>query len=383
MALFSEFSILEIICISVISVCFLFQLRFVFARVFRLATFHQKNKSAGNDVAFTPLVSVIVCAKNEAENLTEFLPLILSQDYPEYQVVVVNDSSEDDSEMILAKMRLEYPHLYYTNIPLDRKFNHGKKLAISVGIKAASHDYLIFTDADCKPASNTWLKEMVHGFAPEGKEIVLGFGGYLRRKGFVNFLVRYDTFFTALQYMGFALSRKPYMGVGRNLAYKKELFLKNNGMRNHIKILSGDDDLFVKETANKGNVSVVPYANGQTVSIPPSGFKSWYFQKARHLSTSPYYKPSVKFELFLDPLSREIFWFMAFYMIIFNNFAIFAGGALFLNFIVKIIVWQKAAKTLNQGKLYWGVLIFDLIHPWFLLWAFFVNKFGRNKNKWK
>jgi len=355
---------------------------FIFARVSRLA-FRKEKIIDSNSTPFTPLVSVIVCAKNESENLIRFLPSVLQQDYPEYQVIVVNDSSEDDSELVLAKLKSEYPHLYYTSIPKDKKFSHGKKLAITIGVKAATHDYLVFTDADCKPATNQWLKEMVRGFEPKDKEIVLGFGGYMKQKGFVNLLVRYDTFFTALQYMGFALSKKPYMGVGRNLAYKKELFINNNGVRNHSKILSGDDDLFVKETATKRNVSVITNSKSHTFSISPENFYEWRIQKARHYTTAPYYKFSVKAELFFEPFFREIFWVAIIYNIIFTNFALVSAGFIVIYFLLKSMIWRKAAKTLNQGNLYWSVWLFDIIHPWLLLWAYLTNKTGTKNNKWK
>jgi len=380
--IFPEIALYELVCISVLIICFLNQMWFVFARVHKLAFPHKKMLVSCSSL-FTPPVSIIICAKNEAENLKQFLPFVMTQDYPEYQVVVVNDSSEDDSELILAKIKNEYPHLYFTSIPKDQIFSHGKKLALTVGVKAATHEYLVFTDADCKPASNQWLKEMVKGFEPEGKEIVIGFGGYLKQKGLINALVRYDTFFTALQYMGFALSNKPYMGVGRNLAYKKELFNKNGGLKKYANILSGDDDLFVKETANKKNISVIFNPDSHTISIPSKSLNDWILQKARHLTTASKYKFSVKAELFFEPFFREFFWFLVFYIIIFSNFAFVAIGFLMLNFIVKTIVWQRAAKVLSQGKTYRYLWFLDFLHPWLLLWAYLTNKIGRKNNKWK
>ncbi|MCL2073582.1 MAG: glycosyltransferase [Marinilabiliaceae bacterium] len=354
---------------------------FVFGRVNRIRIL--KTNAQHSETQFTPHVSVIICAKNEEENLTNFLPSVLTQDYPNYQVVVVNDSSEDNSELILAQFKSKYSHLYYTNIPIDKKFSHGKKLAISIGVKAATHNYLVFTDADCKPASNKWLETMVQGFKPEGKEIVIGFGGYLKQKGITNLIIRYDTFFTALQYMGFAFSGKPYMGVGRNLAYKKDLFIKNDGLKSHLNILSGDDDLFVKETATKQNVSIVTNPDAHTISVPHKTLNHWRLQKARHLTTAHLYNFSVKSELILEPISREIFWFMIFYMIISNTFALVSIGFLIVNYLIKILIWKKIAKILNQGKLYWSLLLFDFIHPWILLWAFFSKRKGTKIRKWK
>ncbi len=375
-----QFPDLYLILFSIFLVTWLLQLIYLLFRIRPLAFLKEVSEP---DLSFTPKVSVIICAKNEAENLDMYLPIVLTQDYPDYQVIVVNDCSEDDSEMILARLKQKYPNLYYTTIPFDRQFHHGKKLALTIGVKAAIHDYLVFTDADCEPASNQWLREMVQGFASPGKELVLGFGGYKKKKGFLNFLVRYDSFYVALQYLGFALSKKPYMGVGRNLAYRKDLFIKNNGLKNHIKLASGDDDLFVQETSTAINTSVVISHLAHTTSVPPMSFINWRIQKARHLTTSSHYKKSIKLELIIDPLSREIFWALGIILIFFNTFALPVGAILLVNMILKLFLWNKAAQKLKQGKVFWGVLLFDLLHPWLLLWAHTGNYFGSNKNKWK
>lgn len=378
---FNQLTITDIVLLSVFCLTWLFQLLFLLIRIRPFA--FQKAQADGSASLFLPKVSVIICAKNEAENLQKFLPSVLTQDYPDYQVVVVNDCSEDDSEMVLARLKQQHPRLYYTTIPFDRRYHHGKKLALTIGVKAAVHNYLVFTDADCQPAGDQWLKTMMQGFASPEKRLILGFGGYLKKKGFLNFLIRYDTFYVAMQYMGFALSKKPYMGVGRNLAYTKELFIKNNGLKSHSKIASGDDDLFVQETATALNTAVVSNPAAHTYSIPPNTFRNWRLQKARHLTTSPFYKWSVKFELLTDALSREIFWALGILLIFFNTFALVVGALMLINLILKLIFWGKAAQKLQQGRIYWGFLIFDFWHPWFLFWAQTANLFRSNKNKWK
>jgi biofilm PGA synthesis N-glycosyltransferase PgaC len=168
-------------------------------------------------------VSIIICARNEADNLDNYLPLVLSQDYPEYEVIVVNDCSTDDTDGIVKKYMEQYPRLRTSIIKEDRKFAHGKKLAVTIGIKAAKYDRLLFTDGDCKPESNHWLSLMAGNFS-EKTSIILGYGGYFPQPGFLNKYIRYDTLIIALQYFSFALCRIPYMGVGRNLAYKRSLF---------------------------------------------------------------------------------------------------------------------------------------------------------------
>ena len=224
---------------------------------------------------------------------------------------------------------------------------------------------------------------MAQGFAGSGKEIVLGFGAYQKRKGFVNKLIRYDAFFTAIQYFGFALSGKPYMGVGRNLAYTKKLFTENNGLKRHAHILSGDDDLFIQQVASKKNCSVVTSHNSNTVSLPSCSFKHWKHQKSRHLTTSKLYKPAIKIELALEPLSRQLFLFSSVFLIFFNTFAFIAICLYLIRLIILLMYWARTAAILNQGRIYWAVMYMDCLHPWLLLMAKVGTLNRRNNKQWK
>ncbi|ASB48106.1 glycosyltransferase [Alkalitalea saponilacus] len=377
---FSSASTTELIISGLFVISWFIQLWFLLVRIRPLA-FHSL-PAIQTEATNTKPVSVIICAKNESENLEKFLPKVLTQEYPEFEVIVVNDCSEDDSEMVLARLKEKYPHLYYTNIPVDRKFSHGKKLALTIGVKAAKNNHLVLTDADCYPTSEKWLSGMMQGFK-EGKEIVLGVGTYEKQSGFANLLTRYDTFVTAIQYLGYALSKKPYMGVGRNLAYKKELFVKNNGVKSHSHILSGDDDLFVQSVANKHNTEIIINPEAQTISTPPGNLSGWRRQKARHLTTAPYYKGSIKRALFSDLITRQILIAFTILLIIFNTFAIIAAGLFLFMFVIRLLFNRNISIKLAQGRLHWWMLIFEFIHPWYLLWAQLANLFSRKKSKWK
>ncbi len=216
-------------------------------------------------------ISVIICARNEAENLSKNLPRFLEQDYPDFEIVVVNDCSTDNSEEILMDMKVVYPGLRYTTIQKDNKFTHGKKLAITVGIKAAKNEHLLFSDADCYPSSDQWITKMSRNFS-NNTELVLGVGKYERKRGLLNILVRYETLITALQYISFAIKGRAYMGVGRNMAYKKELFFRHKGFASHLKVLSGDDDLFVNEASTRTNTGVELSPESFTISEAPATF---------------------------------------------------------------------------------------------------------------
>ncbi|MDR0873077.1 MAG: glycosyltransferase [Prevotellaceae bacterium] len=328
-----------------------------------------------------PPVSVIVCAKNESDNLREFLPSVLTQDYPNYQVVVVNDGSSDESKEILALFAQDYPHLYHTYLPEDAKFISTKKMSLTVGIKAAKYDIILLTDADCQPAGKDWITNIVRNF-DEKTDVVLSYGAYFNKKNFLSRLISYDTFTIALQYMGFALAGKPYMGVGRNLAYRKHLFFDNKGFASHLHLQSGDDDLFIKEVATKRNTRVETSPESITFSVPKSTFKKWRIQKSRHLTTAPYYRFGTRLRIGLEIGSRFLFYAAIIALFAMQNLwlAIFAGGIYILRALTQLLVINRTARRMNERRFYLTALLFDILLPLVTLWVFL---FCRKKSKIK
>lgn len=274
---------------------------FVFLRLVRY--------QAEENSAFKAPVSVIICARNEADNLKENIPLILDQQYPEFEVVIVNDHSVDETEDLMIDWRNAYPNLRFVNLTDDNTFMEGKKFAVTMGIKGAAHERLIFTDADCKPSSKRWLELMAVQFSTT-KKIVLGYGAYEKLPGFLNKMVRFDTFFIALQYMSYALAGIPYMGVGRNMAYNKDLFFQTKGFIKHRNISSGDDDLMVNEVATGKNTAIQPHFDSHTVSAPKKTWTSWFTQKRRHLTTGAHYRFLTKLQLGFFMMSQSLFFVM-------------------------------------------------------------------------
>ncbi|MGQ1784358.1 MULTISPECIES: glycosyltransferase [unclassified Saccharicrinis] len=340
-----------------------------------------KNYTEENDFSYPP-ISVIICARNESKNLKQHLPSVLEQDYPApFQVIVVNDASEDNSELVLAQLNEKYNNLYFTSIPYDKKFYHGKKLAVTLGVKAAKYEHLLFTDADCEPAGKYWIKNMAEGFA-SGKDIVLGYGPYKKQKGFVNLWHRYDTFQIAIQYLSFALKGVPYMGVGRNMAYKKSLFQKHEGFKSHQHVLSGDDDLFIRDAATKDNVAVVALPQSQTKSVPVASLKEWKRQKSRHLTTSHFYKFKTKMLIGLEALSRQIFWGISLISVFFSNFAVVLIAVIIIKLAVQFFIQSKIARQLETTELPWGGLLLDFILPLVTGTLLFSGKRQAKKYKW-
>jgi poly-beta-1,6-N-acetyl-D-glucosamine synthase len=327
-------------------------------------------------------VSIIICAKNEAENLQMHLPKILEQDYPSFEVIVVNDCSEDNTQDILEKMQEKYPQLKITRIKEDEKFSHGKKLALTIGIKAAKNEWLLLTDADCFPESNQWLSGMQRNFTGNA-EIVLGYGGYIAVKGFLNKLIRFDTFSIALQYFGFAMCKVPYMGVGRNLAYKKSLFLKNKGFAPHAQILSGDDDLFINEVASGKNTETEFCLPTHTRSIPKKTFSQWKIQKLRHFSTGNRYKLKHKLLIGVENFTRFLFYASAISLLITGGMYYVVVGVFFIRYLLHFLVYAKALKKLNEKNLLLISLLFDIILPVINLFLYVSTIFNSKQHKWK
>jgi cellulose synthase/poly-beta-1,6-N-acetylglucosamine synthase-like glycosyltransferase len=330
-----------------------------------------------------PPVSVIICARNEAENLKNFLPAVLEQDYTEYEVIVVNDCSEDNSYDILGQYLEKYPHLKISNVNKDAKFTHNKKFAQFIGIKAAKNDILLFTDADCQPDSDRWLEGMTSHFNDK-TSFVLGYGGYFRKKGFLNKYILYDSITIAMQYLGMAIRGIPYMGVGRNLAYRRSVFFDNKGYGAHNHIISGDDDLFVNTNAIKSNTSV-EFRNGtHTRSVPCSHLSEWVKQKKRHLSTAPYYKFRDKILLITEPLTRALFYLTVIILLSYLFLWQIVLAIFGIRLLTQIIVYKLVQKKLNESGLTIYSLFFDIFSPVVNIIVYFSNIQGRSaKNKWK
>jgi len=305
---------------------------------------------------FSEPISIIICAKNEFQNLKYKLPAILNQDYPNYEVIVVNDQSVDDTAVLLKEFEKKYPKLVVVTIEKHINKRAGKKLALTLGIKTAKHEHLLLTDADCLPNSKTWAMQMCSNF--NSADIVLGYGGYKKKKGLLNKLIRFDTFNVAQQYLSYALASQTYMGVGRNMAYKKSLFFENKGFANHLHIASGDDDLFIQEIANKNNVSIEINEKAHTTSAVIEKWGEWAYQKRRHISTATLYKTKFKVLLALYPYAQFLFWTSLLLLFLLKTPMQFCTILLGLKIFFSYLVNYKAMKALKVMDLYW-------IHPFY------------------
>lgn len=348
----------EIIFFILCSITFIqiFYYLFFFSR---LAFF----KTAIKNNTQTHPVSVIICARDEAANLAKNLPGSLVQAYSTtHEVIVVNDNSFDDSKYLLEEFERNFKHLKVVELKQEAKMIPGKKFPLSVGIKTAKYEIVLLTDADCVPSSEHWIEKIQESY-DDSTEIVLGYGAYHKKKGLLNRLIRWETFHTALQYLSYALAGKPYMGVGRNLSYKKAIFFRHKGFSSFNHISSGDDDLFINTAATKNNTKINISPEAFTLSDSPNSWNQWVKQKRRHYSTAKYYKPLHKFLLGIYSLSHFLFFPLLISAVAFYNWQ-WSLLVFSIRFIIQLIILYPSMKKLNEKDLFPFLLLLDI-------WMFF------------
>ena len=408
----TQWSLTEQVVLGIFAATFLYQvyfyLRYILAAVLR--TKPSKVEAADSPVQ-QPGVSVIVCARNEERNLRDYLQALLTQDYPEFEVIVVNDGSIDDTRTYLEYWQKRYRNLKLTFVPAGAKVGSTKKLAITLGAKAAQYDYLLLTDADCRPESAHWISEMVKGFAlpsvsaavsqrsglsakrsvSETVTIVLGFGAYFAKPGLLNRLIQFDTLFNGLQYLGMAACGHPYMGVGRNLAYSKRLFFQQGGFYHLMTSRAGDDDLFVNRVATAANTAVVCTRDSLTWSVPKTSLRDWLHQKRRHLSVAPKYKSSSKFRLGLEPLTRGLLYAALIVLVVLGCQqpapagwipAIIAASAMLARWIMQCVLLNIPAHRWGTTKTFLLFPVWEIVLPVISLVMMLIEPLRPKSKRW-
>lgn len=320
-------------------------------------------------------ISIIICAKNEADNLKTFLPYIINQQYNNFEIVLINDASSDETLEVMEKFKSKFSNIKIVNVENNEAFWGNKKYALTLGIKAAKNKHLLFTDADCKPVSKYWIQEMTAYFS-DSKNIILGYGKYNSKNTLVNLLVRFETLLTAIQYFSYSKLGSPYMGVGRNLAYTKDEFFKTKGFINHIKIKSGDDDLFIQEAATNTNTTFTINPKSFTESNPPITFKEWFRQKRRHVSTSSYYKFKHKFFLGLFFISKLSFYFLTILLFFFFSWKIIAV-ILAIYLISNFVLFTVTTKRFKEKQLIFYLPFLEIFLLLFQFTIFISNTFSK------
>ena len=348
----------------------LYYILFIFRK---LAFLNFQRKSASSEIP----ISVIIAARNESHNLKENLRFILEQDYSNFEVIVVNNNSTDDSYQVLSALKKEYNHLEIIEFNNPEHVRQGKKLPLTLGIKAAKNEHLLLTDADCKPKSNQWIKKMARGF--KEKEIILGYGPYIKTSGLLNSIIRFDTAWIGMNYFSFALNGFAYMGVGRNLAYTKRAYQAVDGYKSHHMLASGDDDLFIQEASKKSSLGIEIDADTHCFSPSKNTWSGWIHQKSRHFTTTPKYSFIKKLLLATYPITLVAAWFSFVSLMILSN-SVFICFIMMLFYTIKWWIQGKCLIKLNERKFALFFPFWDLFYSFLSPVLYMMGKTKRNKN---
>ena len=335
--------------------------------IFRRFAFLNERKTKSQ---FSNPVTVLICARNEEANLQRNLQQILEQDYCHFEVIVVNDLSTDGTQSVISELIGKYPNLKLVNLDRNEERKvRGKKHALTAGVKAASHAIILATDADCSPFSKYWIQEMVSSFNNEKTEIVLGYAPYAKTSGFLNQLIQYETFQTANNYFSFQTAGMPYMGVGRNIAFKKKFFLSQDWYAKGGQVPSGDDDIFVNQASNSINTEIIFSEDSKTVSEPSKTWNEWITQKTRHFQAGKYYKPYHLLLLSSHFLSNFLTYLLIPLVTFFSAWSITIVSMCVLKFSLQGIILRRSMKKLGVEELWRGFLIYDLTYSIILLYT--------------
>lgn len=353
------------------------QLSFNILSVIKLRAFKMKEHFL--DIEDKP-VSVIICSHNEIENLSKLLEKLKVQAYTEFELVVVDDRSEDGTYDYLLNLQKEWKNLKLVRIEWTPKHINEKKYAISLGVRAATHDQLLLTDADCEPRSIYWIKTMMEQFT-DSIDFILGFSYYREYPGFLNRFIRHETLQTAIMYLTLALSGFPYMGVGRNLGYRKSFFLEKKGFSKILNVVGGDDDLFVNQYARKNNTAPVIHPAAVVYSEPKKSFREYVVQKTRHLSAGKKYRTKHKTILGLFAFSKMLFWLTALALLILTYKLLWVIPAILVVLILIILPFMEISKKFDVKYEYGWVWLMDFMYISFLV-IFSLSAFSSKRIKW-
>ena len=363
----------EIIVWIAVGVLTAIQLLYLFAvynAVHRRKIAERKGKLMVTDAK--PGISVVIVASDHEEQLTENLPHILTQDYPDYEVIVVDDNSQDETKDLLQRLAQQYPHLYSTFTSDSIRYISRKKLALTLGIKAAKKEWLVFIEPDCRPTSDQWLALMARHFT-ENTDVVVGYSNYEHKDGFANLCYMYDTLLQQVRMLGLTLRGLGYMGIGRNMAYRKEIFFNNKGYSRHLDLERGEDDLFVNEHV-KGSRIAAEVSAEATVRCTIADVHRWTSDKLNRLFIRGKMRGAGPYLMDSDTLTRTLYHIGVVSVIIYSCICGWwstlgvCAGLWTIWWSMRLLIFHRMAKVLGERRYNVSLPLMDLLQPFWELY---------------
>jgi len=344
--------------------------------IYRMVVICRKEKSFSENGETG--VSLIITANNKAGELKENLEYFLNQNYAPYEVIVVDECSEDDTQDVLAEMQQKYPGLRTTRIFPDTKFRSTKKLAINIGILAARYDIVLFAEINSRPASSSWVKAMASYFTPD-TAVVLGYANYAAGKKRVNFHRMYR-FLRYLKMLLLVKGKTYVLGDGYNMAYRKGLYLANKVFSKNSQSYAGYDNEIVRILSKAGKVRVAKNKDtfieikGSRKKTCSEDFTYYCFNRRR-------WELPIKLKANADNFLRMVFYILSFLLINVKFLQNYVIIGILLTFLMDFVTLNIYLKHLKQKKLFLTSFIISSI-GFLYRWYYNVNSIFTNK-KWR
>lgn len=377
--------IIGITLLSILLVTLIIQIFFYILYYKKPVSYFNKTSNKNEDRSNLPSVSVIIVAKDESENLARCLPSILNQDYPDYEVIVVNDGSTDESEFLLKNLKKEYPFLYSTFSPYsdDNETIQNKVLPLTIGIKAARKDILLFTEADSLPMTDQWIRSMMNSLAD--KDIVIGYSRFTEGEDFHNKTALFDNLLFTLQYMSMAIKNKPFAGLYKNLAYKKHLFFDNKGFSATLNY-DNAEEVFVNHIMTNNNTAVA-LDQDSYVSTELDNFSHWRKIKTAYSRAKFNFKGFTAGIFSLETFSRYLFYLLTITSIVYSSILLLwvylAVAILFfiIRYTLQILILNKAADHFLTNRFHLALPFLDVIQPYYNSYFSRISKSKKRRKK--
>lgn len=314
-----------------------------------------------------PPVTILIAPHDNAHELEAHLPLLLSQVYePGYEVIVVAEKGDAETEDVLKRFD-QNPHLYSTFIPDSSRYMSRKKLAITLGVKAARNEWILLTDAFCAPCSDEWLRLMARHCTTE-RNLVIGYSGYAAGS---DPFYRFERLHTACYLMNKDVKSVAYRTNGTNLMFRKSEFLNHNGYQGNLNLIRGEYDFLVNKYARKGGTALELSPEAWIREDAPS-VKSWrnkhifYLETRRHLKRSRAMRALFNFDQAMMHLNFLTIITAAVWSILTQNWIVTAASliSLIITVVLRIRFASRMICRFNEKISLWAVIPYEMSLVW-------------------
>lgn len=292
-------------------------------------------------------ISVILYVKNSELYLEKNIDYFINQKYPKFEILLVNNASSDNTDIILEKLSEKHKSLRIINVENNESFWGNKKYTYTLAIKAAKYEHLIFSEIDCKPVSENWIHEINKSFSSK-KTIILGYKRLLKTSSLFNLIIRFDNLLESIKSFSFTKINSPYSADSRNYAFTKKDFYRVNGFINHIKIKNGKEDLFVKDAKQKYNSAYTLSDESFVESSKSLSFKEWFLNKKNSNLLKRHYSFKNQFLLNAFSFSKVFLYFLTIILLLIHDWKIiliiFSSYIIFQS-VITFIINRKFKET--------------------------------------